>query len=132
MPDTTMTWASVAPAIGEIFLAFAICALLLIDVFAGERRRGLTATLTLVMLAITAALLVGMGQVGSRVVLFSGLYIADPVASVLKLAALLFVAIVLMYSRSYMHRRGTDRGEYYVLALTALLAYSCWLRPTVC
>src|SRR5580658_3469124 len=102
MSDTTMTWASVAPAIGEIFLCFAICAVLLIDVFAGDKRRGLTATLTLVMLAITAALLMGVGQVASRTVLFSGLFVADPVAWVLKLAALLIVAITLLYSRSYM------------------------------
>src|SRR6201996_7370223 len=121
MPDTTMTWASVAPAIGEIFLVFAICAVLLIDVFAGEKRRGLAPTLTLVVLAITAALLAGMGQVSSRVVLFDGLYVADPVGCVLKLAALLFVAVALLYSRSYMGQRGTVRGEYYVLVLTALL-----------
>src|SRR3984885_9175238 len=118
MPDTTMTWASVAPAVGEIFLTCAICAVLLIDVFAGEKRRGLTGTLTLVALAVTAALLVGVGQVGSRIVLFNALYVADPVAGVLKLAALLFVAITLLYSRSYMSVRGTARGEYYVLALT--------------
>ena len=121
MPDTTMTWASVAPAIGEIFLAFAICAVLMIDVFAGEKRRGLTPTITLIALAITAALLVGVGQVSARLVLFDGLYVADPVGFVLKLAALLFVAITLLYSRGYMTQRGTARGEYYVLVLTALL-----------
>jgi NADH-quinone oxidoreductase subunit N len=121
MPDTTMTWASVAPAIGEIFLVFAICAVLLIDVFAGEKRRGLVPTLTLVVLVITAALLAGPGQVSTRVVLFDGLYVADSISYVLKLAALLFVAVTLLYSRSYMGARGTARGEYYVLVLTALL-----------
>jgi NADH-quinone oxidoreductase subunit N len=121
MPDTTLTWASVAPASGEICLTFAICAVLMIDVFAGEKRRSLTPTLTLVALVATAALMVGVGQVGSRVVLFDGLYVADPVSCLLKLAALLFVAVALMYSRSYMSQRGTSRGEYYVLALTALL-----------
>ena len=121
MPDTTMTWASFAPAIGEIFLAFAICAVLMIDVFAGEKRRGLTPTITLLALAITAALLVGVGQVSARLVLFDGLYVADPVGFVLKLAALLFVATTLLYSRGYMTQRDTARGEYYVLALTALL-----------
>jgi NADH-quinone oxidoreductase subunit N len=121
MPDTTMTWVSVAPAVGEIFLAFAICAVLMIDVFAGEKRRGLTPTVTLIALAITAALLVGVGQVSGRVVLFDGLYVADPVGWVLKLAALLFVAITLLYSRAYMTQRGTARGEYYVLVMTALL-----------
>src|SRR5580698_10098340 len=109
MPDTTMTWASVAPAVGEIFLTFAICAVLMIDVFAGEKRRGLTGTVTLVALAATAALLVAVGSVGARVVLFDGLYVADPVAYVLKLAAVLFVAMALLYSRSYMSQRGTNR-----------------------
>jgi NADH-quinone oxidoreductase subunit N len=121
MPDTTMTWASVAPAVGEIFLVFAICAVLLIDVFVGEKRRGVAPTLTLIVLVITAALLAGPGQVTGRMVLFDGLYVADPVGYVLKLAALLFVAVTLLYSRGYMGQRGTARGEYYVLALTALL-----------
>jgi len=74
----------------------------MIDVFAGEKRRGLTPTITLIALAITAALLVGVGQVSARLVLFDGLYVADPVGFVLKLAALLFVAITLLYSRGYM------------------------------
>jgi len=121
MPETTMTWASVAPAIGEIFLTFAICAVLLIDVFSSERRRAMTPTITLGALVITAALLVTVGPVGGRVVLFDGLYLADPLAFVLKLAALLFVAVTLLYSRSYMSQRGTARGEYFVLTLTALL-----------
>ncbi len=126
------TWASVAPASGEIFLVFAICAVLLIDVFAGEKRRGLAPTLTLIVLAITAALLVGAGQVGSRVVLFDGLYVADPVGCALKLAALLSVAIGLLYSRGYMGQRGTVRGEYYVLALTALLGIFVLASANTC
>src|SRR6185312_5672959 len=108
MPDTALTWASVAPAVAEMYLAGAVCIILLIDVFAGERRPGLTPTLTLVALAIGAALLVGM-------------YVADPLAFVLKLAAYLFLAVALLYSRTYMVDRGILRGEYYVLALTALL-----------
>ncbi len=115
-----------APACGEIFLVFAICAVLLIDVFAGEKRRNLTPTVTLVALAITALLLVSVGltgldQVGARSVMFDGLYVADQVAFVLKLAAVLFVAVALIYSRAYMSERGSARGEYYVLTLTALL-----------
>src|SRR5579862_5740526 len=77
-------------------------------------------------LAITALLLVtvglsGLEQVGARSVLFDGLYVADQVAFVLKLAAVLFVAVTLIYSRVYMNQRGSARGEYYVLTLTALL-----------
>ena len=121
MPETSLTWASVAPAVGEMYLAGAACILLLIEVFAGERRSGLMASLTLIALVIGAALLVAFGQVGTRVTLFDGMYVADPLAFVLKLAAYLFLAVALLYSRTYMVERGTLRGEYYVLALTALL-----------
>jgi NADH-quinone oxidoreductase subunit N len=121
MPVPTLTWASIAPAVGEMYLAGAACIILLVEVFAGERRRGLTPTLTLIALVIGAALLVAFGQVGGRVTLFDGMYVADPLAFVLKLAAYLFLAVALLYSRTYMVERGTLRGEYYVLALTALL-----------
>ena len=42
-------------------------------------------------------------------------------AYVLKLAGFLIVAVVLLYSRTYLENREILRGEYYVLALTALL-----------
>jgi len=47
--------------------------------------------------------------------------VADPLAVVLKLAGFLFVAVALLYSRAYLENRNILRGEYYVLALTALL-----------
>ena len=121
MPESTLTWASVAPAVAEMYLAGAVCVILLIEVFAGERRRGLAPTLTLIALVVGAALLVAFGQVSGRVTLFDGMYVADPLAFVLKLAAYLFLAVALLYSRTYMVERGILRGEYYVLALTALL-----------
>ena len=120
-PDTVMSWSSVAPAVGEIWLAVGICYVLLVDVFAGERHRALTPTLTLVVLAAGAALMVTCGHVTARTLLFNGLYIADELGFVLKLAALLVVAVALLYSRAYLESRSILRGEYYVLALTALL-----------
>ncbi|MGN6452431.1 MAG: NADH-quinone oxidoreductase subunit NuoN, partial [Steroidobacteraceae bacterium] len=99
----------------------AICVLLLIEVFAGVHRRGLTATLTLVALAVGAALLVRYGQVPQRTLLFNGSYVADALGVALKLAGFLCVALALLYSRAYLENRNIQRGEYYVLALTALL-----------
>ena len=121
MTETTLTWASLAPAIAEIYLAAAICVILLVEVFAGEKRRGLTSTLTLVALAIGAALTAEYGEVQGRITLFGGMYVADELAHVLKLGGFLVVAVALLYSRGYLERRGILRGEYYVLALTALL-----------
>ncbi len=58
-----MSWFSLAPAVPEIYLAGAICILLLVEVFAGERHRGLTPTLTLLALAVGAGLTVEYGHV---------------------------------------------------------------------
>ena len=116
-----MSLASFAPAVAEISLTVAVCVILLVDAFAGERRRRLTPTLTLLALVIGAALTVSYGQVSGRLVLFEGMYVADPLAVVLKLAGFLFVAVALLYSRAYLENRNILRGEYYVLALTALL-----------
>jgi len=116
-----MNWSSLAAAVPEIWLAAAICVILLVDVFAGERRRGLTPTLTLLALAVGAALTVQYGHVTQRTVLFEGMYVADELGFALKLAAFLVVAVALLYSRTYLENRSILRGEYYVLALTALL-----------
>jgi NADH-quinone oxidoreductase subunit N len=121
MDQTFFNAASLAPAVAEIWLVCAICGLLLIEVFAGTKRHGLTATLTLVALAVGAALTVRYGQVPHRVLLFDRTYAADELGVVLKLAGFLFVAVALLYSRAYLENRNIARGEYYVLALTALL-----------
>jgi NADH-quinone oxidoreductase subunit N len=118
---TALQWSDVAPAVAEIWLAAAACLILLVEVFAGERRRGLTSTLTLLALAVGAALLVGFGQVARPTLLFAGMYVADELGFVLKLAGFLVVAVALLYSRAYLENRNILRGEYYVLALTALL-----------
>jgi NADH-quinone oxidoreductase subunit N len=121
MDQTLINAASLAPAVAEIWLVFAICVLLLVEVFAGTKRSGLIATLTLLALAIGAALTVRYGRVSHRVLLFDGTYVADELSIVLKLAGFLFVAVALLYSRVYLENRNIQRGEYYVLTLTALL-----------
>ncbi len=121
MPENLITWASLVPVTPEICLVVAICVVLLVDVFAGEKRAGLTSTLTLLALAVSAALTARYAHVTERVVLLNGMYVADELAYVLKLAGFLVVAVALLYSRSYLVNRNILRGEYYVLALTALL-----------
>jgi NADH-quinone oxidoreductase subunit N len=116
-----MTWQSLAPAISEIWLVTAICVILLVDAFAGQTRRGLTPTLTLIALAIGAALTVIYANVPQRTILFDGMFVADGLAYTLKLFGYVFVAFGLLYSRDYLEERGILRGEYFILMLTALL-----------
>jgi NADH-quinone oxidoreductase subunit N len=121
MPVAALTSTSLLPALPEIWLVCAICVILLIDVFLGERRRGLTPTLTLLALVGAAAVSLGYARVPQRTLLLNGMYVADELALVLKLAAFLVVALGLLYSRAYLETRRILRGEYYVLALTATL-----------
>src|SRR6185295_16337678 len=120
MPEN-QNLASYLPAIPEIYLTLMICVVLMVDVFVGHKRRGLTATFTLLTLAVGAALTAMYGHVPERVALFDGMYVADELAWVLKLFGFLFVAFALLYSRSYLDWRGLLRDEYFVLALTTLL-----------
>ena len=121
MTETIMTWSSVQPAIAEMYLVAAICVVLLVDVFAGDKRPGLTSTVTLLTLAVGAALTVMYGRIDHHAVLFDGMYVADELSYVLKLVGYMVVAVVLLYSRTYLETRKIMRGEYYVLSLTALL-----------
>src|SRR6185312_7773713 len=125
MPDALMSSSDILPAIPEIYLVAAICVILLVDAFAGEGRRRLTGTLTLVALAVGAALTVLYAAVPQRTILFDGMYVADELAFVLKLAGFLFVAVGMLYSRDYLEERGILRGEVYLLALTvyAMVAF---------
>jgi NADH-quinone oxidoreductase subunit N len=117
----TFTLASIAPALPEIYLTAAICLVLLVDVFAGAAARRVTPTLTLLVIGVGAALTLRYAQVEMPTELFSGMYIADPLATVLKLLTMLFVALALLYSRHFLDERGLLKGEYYVLVLTAML-----------
>jgi NADH-quinone oxidoreductase subunit N len=121
MSQTLLQGSSIAAAVAEIWLGISICLVLLVDVFAGEQRRKLTSTLTLIMLAVGAALTVRFGHVSERTILFDGSYVADELSFALKLAGFLLVAVALLYSRAYLENRNILRGEYYVLTLTALL-----------
>jgi len=116
-----LTFADFLPALPEIYLTVMICVVLMVDVFFGQTRKGLAATLTQFTLLLGAALTAFCSHVTQRTLLFDGLYVADELSWVLKLAGFLFVAFAMLYSRAYLERRGILKGEYFVLVLTALL-----------
>ncbi len=107
-------------AAAEIFLLTAVCVILLVDVFLSDRSRWITYALSLLTLA-GAAFVTGEFAVDSRVMAFDGMFIADPMGDVLKLFSYGTVAVSLLYSREYLQRNGLFRGEFFVLALVALL-----------
>jgi NADH-quinone oxidoreductase subunit N len=108
------------PAAAEIFLLCAVCTILLIDLFLRDDQRVVTYLLSQAAL-LASALLVGMTAAGDVAYVFNGMFVADPMADVLKIAACLSVMVVLAYSRDYLGPRGMYRGEFFLLALFATL-----------
>ena len=75
MSDTPTAWSTIALASPEMYLVAAICAVLLIDVFAGGAKRPrLTSTVTLLALAVGAWVTLDHGNVSVRVLAFDGFY----------------------------------------------------------
>ncbi len=118
--NLVLHWSDLAPAAAEIFLLAAACTVLLVDLFLDDRRRWITHFLTIAALAGAAAVTSAVAPDGRVVALF-GQFVADPMATVLKLFNYAVTAVVLLYSRDYLERRGIFRGEYFVLALFAVL-----------
>jgi NADH-quinone oxidoreductase subunit N len=120
MSEAVISVAEYAAASAEIFVLAAICVVLLVDVFLKDSSRWVTYALSLITLAGAAAVTLNFG-VDARVSAFSGTFVADPMGDVLKLFTYGTIAVALIYSREYLQRRGLFKGEYFILALVALL-----------
>src|SRR5581483_2987782 len=108
------------PAAAEAFLLFAACTILLADLFIPDSRRGVTYVLAQIALVATAAVVLATS--GEDVAYaFNDMFVADALADALKIAVCLIVAVGLAYSRGYLRPRGMYRGEFFVLALFAVL-----------
>ena len=104
----------------EIFVLAAACAILLVDLFISDENRIVTYMLSMLTLVIAAWITSRYG-VTERVVTFNGSFVADPMGNILKLSAYGATALSFLYSREYLQRRDLFKGEYFVLALFALL-----------
>ncbi len=104
----------------EILLLGLICVVLVVDLFVSAEQRIITWLLSMATLAATAFVVFNAGFETSAVT-FSGSYIVDPLANVLKLFAILAMALVFVYARDYLRDQGLTRGEFYLLSLFALL-----------
>ena len=108
------------PAAAEIVLLCGACLVLLVDLFLPERHRQVTYWLSLAVVAATAAA-IGSWVPEGRVVTFTGAFVTDPLARLLKLFTCGLVALAFLYARDYLRARDLFKGEYYVLGLFATL-----------
>ena len=110
-----------APAYAEVFLLAMVCVILLLDLFLRDEQRWITYALTLATLLGCFLLTFSVIVWSDAGYTFSGMFVSDLMANVLKLGIYLTVAVVLVYSQAYIRARDMFRGEFFVLALFAML-----------
>ncbi len=108
------------PAVPELALLIMASIVLIVDVYQPPERRIVTYWLSQVSLAITAYLVLDAYQLGVAET-FQGTFRLDALAVVLKLAIIGVSMVVLAYSRDFLEERGLLKGEYFLLALFAVL-----------
>ncbi|CAA6810849.1 MAG: NADH-ubiquinone oxidoreductase chain N (EC [uncultured Thiotrichaceae bacterium] len=104
----------------EIFLLAATCGLLLLDLFLEKSNRFVTYVMAQVVLISTILLIVTrLSEPNSEA--FNGMFVADQMASLLKISVLVIIMGVFVYSRDYLGKRSMFKGEFYTLGLFATL-----------
>src|SRR5579859_6025293 len=103
----------------EDFLLGAVCVILLVDLFLKPSQRGVTHWLSLLALLATGAVI--LADTNPDTIAFSGAYVHDHIAMVLKIFILGISAAVLVFGRGYLRARQLDLGEFYLLILFCVL-----------
>src|SRR5215213_10770559 len=91
------------------------CALLLIDLFLPKERKGLTAFLAALGLAITLSFT--LMQIGTEQTGFGGMVVVDGFSTFVNALLLVSGLLGIALAYGYVKRMGLERGEYYTLLL---------------
>lgn len=102
-----------------IFLTVWASTLLLVDLFIPKERKGITALLSVLGLAVTVGLTliqIGEGNTG-----FNGMIVIDGFAVFVNILLLLSGLLGIALAYGYVKRMGLERGEYYILLLFSVI-----------
>ena len=117
MTTTLSTTADLMPLLPELVLVGGAFALLMLDLFLDDARRGVTHVLALAVLAgVLAMIACGVGGQGT---VFNGMFVRDVMADVSKVVILAVSALSLLYAWPYLRERKLYVGEVPVLVLLA-------------
>lgn len=108
-------------ALPEIFVLGMICFILLVDVFLKEQHRGVTYFLT--QITLFAAFILAVFQYHNElnpIVTFSGNYIVDKLALLVKMFVFITSLFAFIYAHDYLKERKVSTSEYYILGLLAV------------
>jgi NADH-quinone oxidoreductase subunit N len=115
------TMSSFIPAYPELVIALTIAVILMLDLWLPRERKAVLQWVSIVGIALAGSLSLALLADGTRAHAFSNMFVADPLANLLKVGAYMAVAVTFIYSRRYMEERGLLTGEFYILSMFALL-----------
>lgn len=123
-----MTQSDLTTILPLLILTVWACVLLLLDLFIPKDRKGITALLSALGLAVTLGYT--LAQIGSEVTGFNGMVTLDGfsifVNALLLVSGLLGVAV----AYGYVKRMGIERGEYYTLLLFSVVGMMLMAQAT--
>ncbi|MBW8809214.1 MAG: NADH-quinone oxidoreductase subunit NuoN [Lysobacter sp.] len=112
------TFADLMPLLPELVVVIGAFALLMLDLFVEERNRVITHVASIVVVAITTALIAF--DVGGQGTVLSGMFVRDTAADGLKLGIGVVGILSLIYTWPYLRARNLYKGEVAVLMLFAI------------
>lgn len=108
------------PALPEMFVLGMGCIILILDLFLTERSRVVTYLMCQATLVGAFLLTLGLGGQAPETT-FSGTFVLDPMATVLKSFVYGAAFLVFLYSGEYLKDRNMYKGEFFVLGLFGVL-----------
>jgi len=111
---------NLVPAYPEIFLLIMVCVALLAELLVGNKLHYISYLLSQITL-FGCAVITFVTASPDVVHTFSGMFVDDTLADVLKLIVYITVSIFLVYSHKYVAMRGMFSGEFFSLVLFATL-----------
>ena len=112
---------SMLAAYPEFILGIGIAVIMMVDLFLPKERKVVLVWLALAVLALTGIMSCALLASGARGVAFTNMFVADPMANLLKIGAYVAVGVTFIYSRRYLLDRDLLTGEFVILSLFALL-----------
>ena len=120
---------NLSAATPEIVLLTGLFAVLLADLWVKDEDRYITHYLSIITMIAAA-----FGQLAvwsaEPVLAFNGMYVADGVSQLAKLAVYLGTAVLFVYAKPYNQACGMFRGEYYTLAMFAAAGMSVMISSS--
>lgn len=111
---------NVIPVLPEIFLAFMIILILLVDAFTLDSKKSINTVLTVFAIIITYFIQIAVYHNKSQLA-FNNMFLLDSLAQGMKLVTYVISLVVVLYIMRYIDDKKLQKGEFYAIFLFSLL-----------